>query len=135
LVSRIDGTSIWDDPDAWIESFTSAPQSLRQRQLAATGHPGGLRKAVERAIRARLDMSLSEYEGHIRTVLPGRNAVLVAHSVLRRAAGFDEDGLRVEGFDQADAGIASALATASPEIAAMTPAYAALTVELARKYG
>jgi hypothetical protein len=130
----MDDISIWDDPDAWIESFNGAPESLRQRQLATTRRRGGLRKVVDRAIRGRFGMSLTEYEQKVRAAQPGYNAVMKAHRVLRAVAGFAEDGVPAQGFDKADAGIASALAATAAEIVAVNPAYAALVVDLSQKY-
>lgn len=130
-------TSVWDDPDGFVEAHAASPEAVCQKHQADTRRRGGLRAVCAKAVEARLGMRLPEFERQARLSAPSRAAVEAAHEAVRTVAGYDPDHAREangRGFDRGDVALGHALASASAESIAASPAYAALVVELAGKY-
>lgn len=129
--------SIWDDPDGFVAELVASPDAQRIRQQTATRRRGGLRQVCAKAIEKRFGMSFPAFEDQSRSSRPSREIVQAAHDALRAVAGLDPDHAREangRGFDKSDVALGHALASASAESIASSPAYAALVLKLAGKY-
>ncbi|MHA6685349.1 hypothetical protein [Mesorhizobium sp. A556] len=132
-----ENVSIWDDGDAFVEAWNASPDAIRQDHLKATRRRGGLRTVVSKAAQARHGMTLTDYETQARQSRPTLAVVEAAHAAVRAVAGLDPDHAREangKGFDKSDVALGHALASASAEIIASSPAYAAMLIALAGKY-
>lgn len=130
--------SIWDgDLDEFVAEIENSPDAQRVRQQTATRRRGGLREVCARAMQKRFGMSFPDFDEKARSSKPSREIVHAAHDALRAVAGLDPDHAREangRGFDKSDVALGHALASASSESIASSPAYAALVVQLAGKY-
>lgn len=127
--------SIWDE--GFVDAWNATPDALRHTHQTATRRRGGLRQVCAKAVEARFGMTFTEYERQARSSTSSPETVRASHNAVRIVAGYDSDHAKEansRGFDKGDVALGHALASASAESIASSPAYAVLVVALAGKY-
>lgn len=129
--------SIWDDAKGFVDAWNATPDALRHTHQTATRRRGGLRQVCAKVIESRFGVTFSEFERQSRCSSPSAETFRAAHDAVRIVAGYDPDHAteaNARGFDKGDVALGHALASASAESIASSPAYSALVVALAGKY-